>query len=147
MNTYLIISEEINGSEILKDRIKRIGSHYRIFNTCWAVRSEKNTPKDVYDFIIGEDMPIQNILVVYINDIGGYWGFLKRDIWDWLDYKDYTNDDIVKFPAKMIEELNMDRIIMQNQIKELNLRISSLQNTICSLKDRNKEQETTVDIE
>ncbi len=83
---YLIIYKPENDSDILKDRIKGLGSHYKVFDSHWFVKSVLDTAKEVYDAIVKDDLTTINLLVLNIIPTvqDSYWGYMNASLWDWL---------------------------------------------------------------
>lgn len=113
MKIFLIIYDEESTSDVLKDRIKRLGNYYKVLENTWLVATEKETSEEVYNDLAKGDMPSLCIIVVSIDPKlpNGYWGFTKKDLWEWLKNNsenkfDFYDPEFGASIAKILKQKN-----------------------------------------
>lgn len=91
MKTYLIINNSGEPlSDVVKDRIKSIGSFFFLQQDLFFVRTERETAKEVYEAIVKTDFSTLSIVILSVDPtvIQSYWGRSKNEFWNWLSAKD-----------------------------------------------------------
>lgn len=85
MNVLLIIHKDITSNkELLDDRIKSLGDSYFVFDNMAFVETDYNV-QEAYDRVSRSEFEHAFILIINIqNQLGGYWGRMPSDLWDWL---------------------------------------------------------------
>lgn len=83
----LVIHDPSIDSDILKDRIKSLGSNYTFWGNHWFIETTYTT-KEVYEKLSIEEFETTSLLVIELsqNDYN-YWGRMNTSLWDWLKSK------------------------------------------------------------
>ena len=90
MNTILIIYDNSIESDILRNRIKSMGDSFVFWDNHWLLRTEMSV-KETYDKIVTDGYEKKSIFLVKIDtQIGDYWGFMNKALWDWIKKNDNT---------------------------------------------------------
>lgn len=85
MKTFLIIYDDTANLDLIKDRIKSLGTYYNFLGNHWLVKTEIESPKEIHNTIVRDDMKTTNIVIFNIDtSSGGYWGFMNNALWQWL---------------------------------------------------------------
>ena len=84
----LIIYDPTLDSDILRDRIKSLGSNYTFWKNHWFVETI-HTAKEVYEKISVNEFESNSILVIEMSkeSAKSYYGRMNTSLWDWLKDK------------------------------------------------------------
>lgn len=121
MNILLIIfSPELINQDVFKDRISSLGDTLYIYDNIAFVETEYNT-REVYLKLSANEYEQSLILVLYVKDeLLGFWGRMKTELWDWLDEKAKTTDHSIENSYKQeLERLISEKNALEERIKEL----------------------------
>lgn len=80
---HIAYSKSLEDSEILKDRIKKLGSSYYNYLPCnWLIETDK-TAQEAHTEITTDGFEESSILVLRINS-DDYWGRMNTSLWEWF---------------------------------------------------------------
>lgn len=80
----LIIYDPSIDNDILRDRIKSLGSNYSFWNNHWFVATTYTT-KEVYEKISINEFEIASILIIEMSKNNlNYYGRMNTSLWEWL---------------------------------------------------------------
>ena len=80
----LIIHNPSLDSDILRDRIKSLGSNYTFWGNHWLVETTYTT-KEVYEKISANEFALESMLVIEMSDdANNYYGRMNTSLWDWF---------------------------------------------------------------
>lgn len=83
----LVIYDPSIDNDILRDRIKSLGSNYTFWSNHWFVETSYST-KEVYEKISVNEFETASILVVELSKTSAsYYGRMNTSLWDWLKDK------------------------------------------------------------
>lgn len=80
----LVIYDPSLDSDILKDRIKTLGSNYTFWGNHWLVETTFTT-KEVYQKLSAGEFETTSLIVIEMTTASGsYYGRMNTSLWDWL---------------------------------------------------------------
>lgn len=83
----LVIYDPSLDSDILRDRIKSLGSNYTFWGNHWFVETSFTT-KEVYEKLSTNEFETTSILVVELSKNSNYYyGRMNTTLWDWFKDK------------------------------------------------------------
>lgn len=83
----LVIYDLSLDSDILRDRIKSLGSNYTFWGNHWFVETSLTT-KEVYEKLSTNEFETTSILVVELSKNSNYYyGRMNTSLWDWFKDK------------------------------------------------------------
>lgn len=83
----LVIYDLSLDSDILRDRIKSLGSNYTFWGNHWFVETSLTT-KEVYEKLSTNEFKTTSILVVELSKNSSYYyGRMNTSLWDWFKDK------------------------------------------------------------
>ena len=80
---YIIVVDPELNSEIIRERIKMIGSNYIFWDNQWLVSSFESA-KEIYQKLSADDFNLASIFVSEIN-VGNYFGRMNPTLWEWVN--------------------------------------------------------------
>lgn len=116
MNILLIIFDNnINNKEVFKDRISSLGDTMYIYDNIVFVETEYNT-EEAYNKLSANEFDKELILILYVKDeLYGFWGRMKTELWTWLDTKaENVKDGYVNSQISMLN-YQIQTLIKENE--------------------------------
>ncbi len=88
---YIIIIDEDLDADIMRDRIRAIGSNYAFWNNHWLVETEQSA-RQIYNKLSAEPYDQVEIFVAELDN-SNYYGWMNAELWDWIEEVNKRNKE------------------------------------------------------
>lgn len=87
-HTLVVLYDDFQFNKELEIKLSVLGDSYIIWKNTYIIKTELNS-KELYDKLKRKSSNYRNIFIAEIinEEDSGYYGFMRKEVWDWLKDK------------------------------------------------------------